>query len=64
MIYFVKYDLQVGTRRIQDTMPVEAVSEERAIEFCGQLLDQKYNQGENENDVTLLSAEVVATRED
>lgn len=58
MEYTVHYELGVGDRVIEDDMLVEAVSEERATEFCGQLLDQQYNQGENENDVVLLSCEV------
>ncbi len=61
-VFFVKYDLQVGTERIQDEMVVEADSEENAIDFCGKVLDQEYNQGENESNVTLLSAEVTGTR--
>jgi len=61
--YTVHYELGVGSEVIDDTMSVEAVSEERAIEFCGQTLDQEYNHGEHENDVVLLVCEVVGTRD-
>jgi hypothetical protein len=59
MNYTVHYELGVGSEIIEDEMIVDADSEERAIEFCGQLLDQEYNHGENENNVVLLVCEVV-----
>lgn len=59
MNYTVHYEIGVGPKVIEDEMLVSADSEERAIEFAGNLLDQEHNQGENLNDVVLLVCEVV-----
>jgi hypothetical protein len=58
MEYTVHYEIGVGDKVIEDDMLVAAESEARAVEFCGQMLDQQYNSGKNENDVVLLSCEV------
>jgi hypothetical protein len=59
MEYTVHYEIGVGSEIKSGNMVVDAVSEDRAIEFCGQMLDQEYNHGEHENDVVLLACEVV-----
>jgi hypothetical protein len=59
MNYTVHYEIGVGSQIIEDEMIVSAESEERAVEFAGDLLDQEHNQGENKNDVVLLVCEVV-----
>jgi len=51
--YTVHYELSVNGKVIEDDMIVEAVSEERAVEFCGQVLDQQYDE-----DAVLLTCEV------
>lgn len=59
MNYTVEYEIGVGSERISGEMVVDADSKERAVEFAGDTLDQEYNQGENKNNVVLLSCAVV-----
>jgi hypothetical protein len=59
MNYTVHYQIGVGSEVIEDEMIVDADSEERAVEFAGDTLDQEYNQGEHKNNVVLLVCEVV-----
>jgi hypothetical protein len=55
MNYTVHYEISVGEKTIEDDMVVDAESEERAVEFAGNSLNQEYGQSNG----VLLVCEVV-----